>query len=116
MKAFDHKIIDPMAKGDIGHAQLHMPKVYKDLILNKPSKNISETSKKVKRAFRTFLFEKFDCETIMKQLWQSLELFCTNFDSLRPRNHKIIAILFPLDEGETLSNITKLEMCHNRSK
>ena len=65
---------------------------------------------KIKRAFRAFLFKKFYCETMVKQLWQFKNIFSHQFDPLRSRYRKMIAryremiaILFPLDEGETLS-------------
>ena len=51
--------------------------------------------KSIKRALRTFLFNNFFCETIVKQLWQFFGIFCTNFDSLWPRNRQIFAIIFP---------------------
>ena len=50
----------------------------------------------LKGPLERFLFQKYYCETIVKQLWQFLEFFRTNFDSLRPRNRKIIEIIYSL--------------------
>ena len=79
---------------------------------------LNQAVNRVKRAFKTFLFQKFFSETMVKQLWQFFRNFLVNFDSLRPRNHKIIAILVPLKRGRNAFRIlpNRTAVRQNRSK
>ena len=92
----------PAPKNNCAHAQLWWLEKYNSnwltvqTTLGYGTKPIFKTNyarcQLVKRVFRSFYLKLFT----VKPEWNNFGNFCTNFDSLRPRNHKIIAILFPL--------------------